>query len=75
MTIFELTNQYKDSFFSARKTHKLFLFSSPSEIYVFPFDFVLERDPKKNFYYQRDVETYTDQVLDILLFDKHECTN
>ena len=37
-------------------------------------DFVLERDPKNVFYYQCDVENYTDQVLDFLLFDKHEYT-
>ena len=37
-----------------------------------PFDFALERDPKNIFYYQRDVENYTDQVLNFLLFDRHE---
>ena len=39
---------------------------------VLPFDFALERDPKNIFYYQRDVENYTDQVLNFLLFDRHE---
>ena len=37
-----------------------------------PFDFALEEDPKNIFYYQRDVENYTDQVLNFLLFDRHE---
>ena len=39
-----------------------------------PFNFALERerDPKSIFYYQRDVENYTDQVLNFLLFDRHE---
>ena len=37
-----------------------------------PFDFALERDPKNIFYYQRDIENYTDQVLSFLLFDRHE---
>ena len=40
-----------------------------------PFDFLLERDPKNIFYYQREVENYTDQVLGFLLFDKHEYTH
>ena len=40
-----------------------------------PFDFALERDPKNIFYYQRDVENYTDQVLNFLLFDKLEYTH
>ena len=30
------------------------------------------RDPKNIFYYQRDVQNYTDQILDFSLFDKHE---
>ena len=33
------------------------------------------RDPKNIFYYQRDVENCTDQVLDFLLFDGHEYTH
>ena len=37
-----------------------------------PFDFALERDPKNIFYYQRDIENYTDHVLNFLLFDSHE---
>ena len=38
-------------------------------------NFVLERDQKNIFYYQCNVENYTNQVLDFLLFDKHENTN
>ena len=33
------------------------------------------RDPKNILNYQRDVENYTDQVLNFLLFDKHEYTH
>ena len=44
----------------------------PSETCALPFDFMLERDPKNILYYQHDVENYADQVLDFLLFDKHE---
>ena len=51
---------------------KFFPFPSPSKTCALPFDFALERDPKNFFYYQRDVENYTDQVLNFLLFDKHE---
>ena len=40
--------------------------------HALPFDFQLERDPKNILYYQRDVENYTDQVLNFLLFDRHE---
>ena len=36
----------------------------------FPFYSALEGDPKNIFYYQRDVENYTDQVLNFLLFDE-----
>ena len=39
---------------------------------VLPVDFALERDPKNIFHFQRDVENYTDQVLNFLLFDRHE---
>ena len=30
------------------------------------------RDPKNIFYHQLDLENYMDQVLDFLLFDRHE---
>ena len=39
---------------------------SPSKTCALPFDFALERDPKNVFYYQGDVENYTDQVLNFL---------
>ena len=39
---------------------------------VLPFNFALNRDPKNIFYYQRDVEDYTDQVLNFWLFNRHE---
>ena len=39
---------------------------------VLPFDFALDKDPKSIFYCQADVDNYTDQVCDLLLFDKHE---
>ena len=45
---------------------------SPSKTFALPFDFAIERDPKNIFYFQRDVENYTDQVLNFLLFDRHE---
>ena len=44
----------------------------PSKTCALPFDFVLERDPKNIFYYERGVENYTDQVLNFLFFDTHE---
>ena len=31
-----------------------------------------QRDPKNIFYYQRDIENYAGQVLNFLLFDRHE---
>ena len=37
-------------------------------------DLALDRDPKNIFFYQRDVENYTDQVLNFLLFDRQICT-
>ena len=48
---------------------------SPSKTYALPFDFALQGDPKNIFYYQRDAENYTDQDLDLLLFDRHEYTH
>ena len=35
-------------------------------------DFALERDPKNINCYQRDVESYTDQVLNFSLHRRHE---
>ena len=36
------------------------------------FESTLKRDPKIIFYYQRDLENYTDQVLNILLLSRHK---
>ena len=58
--------------FSQQEHVQIFLLPSPSKTSALPFDFALERDPKNIFYYQRDVENYTDQVLNFLLFDRHE---
>ena len=44
----------------------------PTNKIALPFNFALKRDPKDVFYYQRDAENYTDQVLSFLLFDRHE---
>ena len=70
--LFEFTNQDKVTFFSART---FFSFPLPRETCALPFDFVLDREPKNIFYYQRDVKNYTDQVLDFLSIDRHECTH
>ena len=51
---------------------KFFPLPSPSKTCALPIDFALERDPKNIFYYHRDVENYTDQVLNFLLFARHE---
>ena len=51
---------------------QIFPLPSPSKSCVPPFIFELERDPKNIFYYQCDIENYIDQVLDFLLFDRHE---
>ena len=58
--------------FLRKNITNFFPLPSPSKTYAVPFDFALERDPKNIFYYQRDAENYTDQVLDFLLFDRHE---
>ena len=50
---------------------KFFPPPSPSKTCALPFDYVLERPEKSGFYYQSDVENYTDQVLNFLLFDRH----
>ena len=51
---------------------KLFPLPSRSTKCALPSDFELERNPKNIFYYQRDVENYTDQDLNFLLFDRQE---
>ena len=73
LTIFEFINRHKVTFFSARTSQNSSYF--PHQVKHEPFhDFTLERDPKNIFHCQHDVEKYTDQVLDYLLFGRHECT-
>ena len=58
--------------FSQQEHVQIFRLPSPSKTCVLPFNFTLERDLKNIFYYQHDVENYTGQVLNFLLFDRHE---
>ena len=58
--------------FSQKNISKFSHFPLPSKTCALPFDSALETDPKNIFYYQRNVENYTDQVLNFLLFDRHE---
>ena len=58
--------------FLSKNMSKFFPLPLPGKTCALPFNFALERDPKNIFYYQRDVENYTDQVLNFLLFDRHE---
>ena len=73
ITIFELTNQ--DGYLCIIKNISQIFSTSRAKWKLLPFDFVLERDPKNNLYYQRNVENYADQFLDVLLFHKHEYTH
>ena len=58
---------------SSQQEHvQIFSLPLPSKAYALPFDFVLERDPKNIFYHQHDIENYMDQVVSLLLFDRHE---
>ena len=61
--LFEFINHDKVTFFPL---------PSPIKTCALPFDFTLERDPKNIFNSQSDVENYTDQVLNFLLYDGHE---
>ena len=72
-TIFQFINYDKITFFLARTLSKFFQLPSASKKYRLSFDFALERYAKNIFYYQRDGENYTGQVIDFLLFDRHEC--
>ena len=54
---------------------KFFPLPSPSKTCALLFDFASERDSKNIFYCQRDVENYTDQALNFLLFERHEYTH
>ena len=57
-------------FFSARTSPNFSHF--PRQVKrVIPFNFALERDLKYIFYCQRDVDNFTDQVLNFLLYDGH----
>ena len=58
--------------FLSKNMSKFFHLPSPSKPCALPFNFMLERDPKNIFYHQRDIENYKDQVLNFLLFDRHE---
>ena len=58
--------------FSQQKHVQIFPLPLPTKTCALPFDFALERDPKNIFYYQCDIENYTDQVLNFLVFDRHE---
>ena len=60
-TIFEFINQDKVTFFSARTFPIFTHFPRQVDHTRFPsISFLLERDPKNIFYYQCDVESYTD---------------
>ena len=58
--------------FSQREHVEIFSLPSPSKTCALPFNFTLGRDPENIFYYQHDVENYADQILNFLLFDRHE---
>ena len=62
LTIYEFINHYKVTFYQQEYV-QIFPLPSPSITCALPFDFALDRDPKNIFYYHRDVENYTDQVL------------
>ena len=57
-------------FFLSKNISKFLPLPSPSRSCAFPFNFVLERDPKNIFYYHCDVESCMGLVLDFLLFNK-----
>ena len=58
--------------FSQQEHIQIFPLPLPSKTCALPFDFALERDLKNIFYYQHDIGNYTDQVLNFLLFNRHE---
>ena len=53
--------------FSQEEHIQIFPLPLPRKKCVLPFDSVLERDPKNIFYYQCDVENYTNQVLSFFI--------
>ena len=69
LTLFEFINYDKLPF--PQQDH-LDIFPFPRQVkhVRFPLDLALERDLKNVFHSQRDVEYYTDQVLNFLLFDR-----
>ena len=46
---------------------KFFPFPLPSKTCAFLFNFALERDPRNIFYYQHDIVSYTDQVINFFM--------
>ena len=58
--------------FSQQEHLQIFPHSSPSKTCALPQNFALERDPENIFYHKYDVENCMDQLLNFLLFDKHE---
>ena len=69
---FEFINYYKATFFLSKNMSKFSYFLHQVKHVCFPLTCVRERDLKNIFYYQHDIENYTDQVLNFLLFDRHE---
>ena len=58
--------------FSQKEHLQIFPTCLTKKKYALPYDFALESNPKNIFTCQRDVENYTNQVLDILFYDRHE---
>ena len=54
--------------FSQQEHVQIFPLPSPSKTWALPFNFTLERDPKNIFYYQCDVENYTYQVFNFVIW-------
>ena len=72
--MFEFINHDKVTF-SLERTSPNFSHFPYQVKRALPFNLALEKDQKNIFYYQRDVENYTDQVLDFSLFDRHESSD
>ena len=69
---FDHTSIHYELPFSQQEHVQISPLPSPSKTCALPFDSALERDPKNIFYYQHDVENCSDQVLNILLLDRHK---
>ena len=63
LTIYEFINHYKVTFLSARICPNFPTSLAKHNMCASLWFRVRERDPKNIFYYHRDVENYTDQVL------------